>query len=256
MKLENFYVIFWTTLVGLFIGVALVATMLHGSKQDVYGDIPPWETTITIPLDPQTVPGPAPEFPFPVKRMIDAWNMFAPITSAHAAQHKPDTDIPLTQFPFASPLKLWTIDQLATDSEHVACSATRTLPNTVVLKVTSFKTGAAELRLFKAGFRMSEDMPYQDGVISIDNMTFVQVVAKRVSEFETSIDLSELPLTQLANGKILRVTINGYFIEFDLTGSANAAKYVAMCNQSGQRMVHERIVAAAQPAVVLETTSP
>lgn len=203
----------------------------------------------------EVYPEPQPMFTWPRTPIIDAFNFITGSTAAVAAPHDPRSDLPTQhRHLFPSPLKLWSIEQLSDDRNHLACSATRSMSNGVVVSVTAYKNGTVELFIDRASFYLNPERPYADAIISVDNATFVQTVAKRVNDYQTSLDITSLSLTQLANGKILRVTINGYYFEFDLTGSANAAKYVNACNVQGQSLVHERIVAAAQPAVVLETT--
>lgn len=266
-KRQNFYIM--TTVMLLWV-VALTIMLTYeykgmlareaSAEKYVEQSLDGWQTeVIPAPDNRNFTPQHDGTFKWPNTPWIDARSFIqslSPITSANAAHHKLGTDLPPSRVPFASPLKLWTIEQLASDRVHVACSATRSMPSGVIVSVTAYKNGMVELLIDRASFFMSETQPYGDAVISVDNAVFVQTTAKRISDYTTSLDLSSLPLTQLANGKILRVTVNGFYFEFDLTGSANAAKYVNACNVSGQTKVWERRVAAASPAVVLETTKP
>jgi hypothetical protein len=184
------------------------------------------------------------------RAFLESFSLPSWTTAAQAAHHRPTEDLPVQNFLYTTPLKLWTVQQQATPQDHVSCSATRTFDNGVQMIVTSYKSGAVEMRIEKVGFSMREEVPYLPAVISVDSAEFAPTTAKRVNEFTTTLDLSSMPLKQLASGKVLRVTVNGFYYEFELTGSANAAKYVAMCNSSGQSRVYERTVQAAAPAAV------
>ena len=98
------------TVVGFVVGSYLALSMPQ--NHDTIGE---WETELRIPLDPKTVPDPAPEFPFPIKPLIDAFNLIAP-SPAHAAAHPVTADPPRENtYLYPSPMKLWTIEQQATD---------------------------------------------------------------------------------------------------------------------------------------------
>lgn len=248
MTLENFYVYFWTTLIGLTVGVACVAALLHWDTTTPHHAIPEWETTVTLPVDPETVPGPAPKFPVPLRYMIDA---MLGTTAAHAAAHPVKADPPLENtYLYPTPMKLWAIEQQATEDNHVSCSATRTIEGGAVMSVKAYKNKTIELTLSEVNFHMHSEQPYKDAVVSIDGEPVDVTVAKRVSKWVTKFDLTETNLQKLAEARILRLTVGVAYIELDMTGSANAAKYVAMCNASGQNMVHRRIVDAAKPAEI------
>lgn len=233
------------TVVGFVVGSYLALSVPQ--NHDTIGE---WETELRIPLDPKTVPDPAPEFPFPIKPLIDAFNLITP-SPAHAAAHPVTADPPRENtYLYPSPMKLWTIEQQATDDNHISCSATRTLDSGAIMSVRAYKNKTIELTLHEVNFGLHSEKPYVDAVVSIDGEPVDVTVAKRVSKWVTKFDLTETNLQELAKAKILRLTVGAAYIELDLTGSANAAKYVAMCNASGQDMVHRRIVEAAQPAEI------
>lgn len=150
---------------------------------------------------------------------------------------------------YATPLKLWRVEQQATDRTHVACSATRAYGN-VTATIAAYQDGARLLSLSGVSFGIEASDLYADVVVTLDNETHVQTTAKYISRFETSIDFGVVDLTQVARSKIMRLTVNNFYVEFDLTGSANAAKYVSLCNAEGPANVLKRRVSAALPAVV------
>lgn len=251
LRRANFYI---TTVIMVIWAAMLSGTAAFYYKQSELANqqMKDWSVTVTpapeYQLDQQSEQ--PDEFEWPRTPIIDALNYLNPVTRAHAAPAPLKSDLPITRFDYPSPLKLWSIDQLATDRQHVACSATRSFDNGAIVSVTAYKGGTVELYIDKVAFMISEEKPYQDALLSVDGGTPVQTVAKREGFFKTSLDLSSMPLPQLANGKILRVTVNNLYVEFDLTGSSNAAKYVNACNASGQSEVYKRIVQAAQPATI------
>jgi hypothetical protein len=233
--------IVYACLVGFALGAFVVTEMTR--KPETIGE---WETTVTP--APQTI---EPIYTWPPTPWVDAMRELAGVQTAHAAAHPVTADPPRENtYLYPTPLKLWTIEQQATDDNHISCSATRTLDSGATMSVRAYKNKTIELTLHEVNFGLNSEKPYVDAVVSIDGEPVDVTVAKRMSKWVTKFDLTETNLQELAKARILRLTVGAAYIELDLTGSGSAAKYVAMCNASGQNMVHRRIVEAAQPAEI------
>jgi hypothetical protein len=274
MTVDNFYRVFWTLLVGFTVTVAVVAMILHVPmsyqmpvpvgeteankfiREQLMPHLDEWATEVKPApdnphYDPNRTLPPMPQiYTWPPNPIIDAWHMVNPVGTAHAARH-PETPAPQENtYLYPTPLKIWTVEQQATEREHISCTASRTLVNGARLTVRAYKNKTIVLILDDVNFDLDPERPYRDAVVSIDGNPVAVTIAKRNTKWQTTFDISDIELSKLANAKILRLTVGAYYIEMDMTGSANAAKYVSMCNASGQDAVHRRIVEAAVPAEI------
>lgn len=243
------------------------STLLVGALQTyVVAKRPP---ELVIPLAPQVLEAwphtwdtdVFPSYPVevvPTTRWIDAslrtlrtFKSYFGITRANAAAHPIAGKDEVETFAFTqkgNTLKHWSVNQESTPTKHVGCFASREFGNGVGVTVYSPARGSITLMLRGVSFALEEPMAYAHAVVSIDDEPAIETIAARVSKWQTSLDLSSLTLTQIANGKTIRITVNGRFFEFSLAESAKAARAVAECNEKGQYHTIRRTMQAAVPA--------
>jgi len=228
--------------------------------------LPEWNTRIqryydgfpVVPADPSQPQ--TPQFKWPNTPKHDAWyKSFGFVSQAEAAPHHEEapTTSRLTPLPADQPeeiheyetsLKLWKIAQVATPTKHVACTATRQITPSRSVTVRYDAKGRVTMLMEGFDFGLEPHQHYADAILTIDQTPGVETFARRTDKWSTTVDLNKLSLQQLAKGGKLKVTINGYYIEIDLTESAKAATAVAACGAEGQTLTVTRRVAAAKPA--------
>lgn len=213
-----------------------------------------WFTEVhpIVPIEPETTtPQQEPEYnPYIIQRpkFIDAM-LDALVPSAHAAGHPAGSAEEQNLFVYPHKLKIWNVVQKSTETKHEACVATRWLSPALSVTVYAPMKGNLILILEGANFEITPDKPYQDAIISVDGVAVTETMATRVGMWKTQVDLSGVSLQQFAKGKIIRITVGKYYLEFPLDESAKAAKAVAECNETGQSRTVRRRMDAAVPAI-------
>lgn len=238
------------------LGWAAVCTLLLSAVVQGYLNYQPVQQTVPA-WDTQVIPNPnyqydnKTEFKWPLTPLIDAaLKTLNPVTPALAALHPVAEEPQIKSYPWEAPkLKLWTVTQFATDTKHEGCVAERWLTQTTRIAVYADRKGLKALIVDGVTFELSEEQSYTDAIISVDGAVIMTTSAQRQTQYRTQVNFNELDLQKFAKAKIMRVTINNKYFEFDLTDSKRAVETVADCNSRGQSRTVQRRVDAATPAL-------